>query len=97
MKKIICALLALVVLVAVLASCSEGAVVEFEGAVVEFEGKDAQNTSMFIEVERTDYWRVVYHKDTKVMYVISYGIRNSGNFTVMVDRYGFPLVWEGDK
>lgn len=90
MKKIICALLALVVLVAVLASCSEG-------AVVEFEGKDAQNTSMFIEVERTDYWRVVYHKDTKVMYVISYGIRNSGNFTVMVDRYGFPLVWEGDK
>lgn len=83
MKKIICALLALVVLVAVLASCSEG--------------KNAQNTSMFIEVERTDYWRVVYHKDTKVMYVISYGIRNSGNFTVMVDRYGFPLVWEGDK
>lgn len=90
MKKIICALIALVVLVAVLASCSEG-------AVVEFEGKDAQNTSMFIEVERTDNWLVVYHKDTKVMYVISYGIRNSGNFTVMVDRYGFPLVWEGDK
>jgi molybdopterin biosynthesis enzyme len=90
MKKIICALIALVVLVAVLASCSEG-------AVVEVEGKDAQNTSMFIEVERTDYWRVVYHKDTKVMYVISYGAKNSGNFTVMVDRYGFPLVWEGDK
>lgn len=90
MKKIICALIALVVLVAVLASCSEG-------TVVEVEGKDAQNTSMFIEVERTDYWIVVYHKDTKVMYVISYGVRNSGNFTVMVDRYGFPLVWEGDK
>lgn len=90
MKKIICALIALVVLVAVLASCSEG-------AVVEVEGKDAHNTSMFIEVERTDYWIVVYHKDTKVMYVISYGMRNSGNFTVMVDRYGFPLVWEGDK
>lgn len=90
MKKIICALIALVVLVAVLASCSEG-------TVVEFEGKDAQNTSMFIEVERTGCWRVVYHKDTKVMYVISYGIRNSGNFTVMVDRYGFPLIWEGDK
>lgn len=90
MKKIICALIALVVLVAVLASCSEG-------AVVEFEGKDAQNTSMFIEVERTDLWRVVYHKDTKVMYVISYGVRNIGNFTVMVDRYGFPLIWGGGK
>ncbi len=90
MKKIICALIALVVLVAVLASCSEG-------AVVEVEGKDAQNTSIFIEVERTDYWRVVYHKDTKVMYVISNGVSNGGNFTVMVDRYGFPLVWEGDK
>lgn len=90
MKKIICALIALVVLVAVLASCSEG-------TVVDVEGKDAQNTSMFIEVERTDYWRVVYHKDTKVMYVISNGVSNGGNFTVMVDRYGFPLIWEGDK
>lgn len=90
MKKIICALIALVVLVAVLVSCSEG-------AVVEFEGKDAQNTSMFIEVERTNYWRVVYHKDTKVMYVISYGVQNGGNFTVMVDRYGFPLIWGGGK
>ena len=90
MKKIICALIALVVLVAALASCSEG-------TVVEVEGKDAQNTSMFIEVERTDYWLVVYHKDTKVMYVISYGVRNSGNFTVMVDRYGFPLIWGGGK
>lgn len=90
MKKIICALIALVVLVAVLASCSEG-------TVVEVEGKDAQNTSMFIEVERTDLWRVVYHKDTKVMYVISYGVRNIGNFTVMVDRYGFPLIWGGGK
>ena len=90
MKKIICALIALVVLVAVLASCSEG-------TVVEVEGKEAQNTSMFIEVERTDLWRVVYHKDTKVMYVISYGVRNIGNFTVFVVSYGFPLIWEGDK
>ena len=90
MKKIICALIALVVLVAVLASCSEG-------TVVEVEGKDAQNTSMFIEVERTDYWRVVYHKDTKVMYVIGYSKESKGTFTVMVDRYGFPLIWEGDK
>lgn len=90
MKKIICALIALVVLVAVLASCSEG-------AVVEFEGKDAQNTSMFIEVERTDNWLVVYHKDTEVMYVVSLGTQNRGTFTVMVDRYGFPLIWGGGK
>ena len=90
MKKIICALIALVALVAVLASCSEG-------TVVDVEGKDAQNTSMFIEVERTYNWRVVYHKDTKVMYVIGYSKERKGTFTVMVDRYGFPLIWEGDK
>lgn len=90
MKKIICALIALVVLVAVLASCSEG-------TVVEVEGKDAQNTSMFIEVERTYNWRVVYHKDTKVMYVIGYSKDSKGTFTVMVDRYGFPLIWGGGK
>lgn len=53
------------------------------------------NRSMFVEVERTTYWSVLYHKDTKVMYVVSKGGYNSGNMTVMLDADGKPLLWEG--
>lgn len=49
---------------------------------------------MFVEVERTMIYRVVYHKDTKVMYTISYGTHNSGAFTLLVDENGDPMLWE---
>ena len=52
------------------------------------------DTSMFIEVEQTGGWKVVYHKETKVMYTISLGHYNCGTFTVMLDADGKPLLWE---
>lgn len=52
------------------------------------------NTSMFVQVEETGYWRVVYHRDTKVMYAISYGGYNGGNFTLLVNADGTPMLWE---
>lgn len=51
--------------------------------------------SMFVEVERTTTWRVVYHKDTRVMYVVSYGTYNCGTFTLLVDADGRPLIYNG--
>lgn len=53
-----------------------------------------QKTSMFIEVEATAYWKVVYHKDTKVMYAVSMGHDNYGNFTVLVNPDGSPMLYE---
>lgn len=50
--------------------------------------------SMFVVVEQTSNWYVVYHRDTKVMYTISTGHYNFGNFTLMVDTEGNPLLWE---
>ena len=55
------------------------------------------NPSMFITVEYvSENWRVVYHKDTKVMYVVSGGSYNRGTFTVMLNPDGTPMIWEGE-
>lgn len=51
--------------------------------------------SMFVEVESNLFWRVVYHRETKVMYVISEGHENCGNFTVLLNPDGTPQVWKG--
>jgi len=79
MKKIIA--LMIVVLAVVMAGCSE---VESEDG-----GK-----SEFIIVESTSMWKVVYHKKTKVMYVVSDGTYNHGTFTLLVNADGTPMLWK---
>ena len=55
------------------------------------------SSSMFITVEHVNKkWRVVYHEDTKVMYVVSCGDSNRGTFTVMLNPDGTPMIWEGN-
>ena len=51
--------------------------------------------STFVEIEHTGYWRVVYHKDTKVMYVVSDGSYNHGTFTLLVNADGTPMLYKG--
>ena len=51
-------------------------------------------TSMFVVVERAACWIVVYHKDTKVMYAVSNSSYNHGNFTLLVNPDGTPMIWE---
>lgn len=50
--------------------------------------------SMFVVVEKAAYWLVVYNKDTKVMYAVSYSSHNYGNFTLLVNPDGTPMLWE---
>lgn len=50
--------------------------------------------SMFVKVEDGSVWDVYYHKDTKVMYVVSYSSYNRGNFTMLVNADGSPMLWE---
>lgn len=52
------------------------------------------NTSMFVKLEQADSWEVVYHRDTKVMYVVSDGSYNHGTFTMLVNHDGTPMLWE---
>ena len=53
--------------------------------------------SAFVEVEVTTYWRVVYNKETKVMYAVSNGGYNGGTFTLLVNADGTPMVYGGEK
>lgn len=82
MKRILIASLLLVLLV--FASCTTS----IEKA------EDQQETSMFVQIEQTNIWKVVYHKETKVLYAVSNGGYNSGNFTVLVNPDGSPMIYK---
>ncbi len=83
MKKII----AILCVCLLLTGCSEG-----ESSEV------VKEPNMFVYIQKAglsyDY-DVVYHKDTKVMYVVSHAHYNSGNFTVLVNADGSPMLYEG--
>ena len=53
-------------------------------------------SSMFVIIEKTGAWVVVYHKETKVMYAVASGPYNVGTFTLLVDREGKPLLYKGN-
>lgn len=85
MKKIFLAIL-LVMIMAFTCSCAS------DTSLVAVE--EASNNSMFVIVETTPMWTVMYHKDTKVMYAVSCYIHDKGNFTLLVDADGKPLLYE---
>lgn len=53
--------------------------------------------SMFVLIEKGEHWNVYYHQETKVMYVMSLSSYNRGNFIVMVDQDGSPMLYENTK
>lgn len=50
--------------------------------------------SMFVTVETGWNYKVMYCKDTKVMYVMSWGNDNQGEFTLLVNADGSPMLYE---
>jgi len=89
LKRIICALLC-VIFAVFLIGC---------GTTMERVDDELQKPpSMFVVVEGSglDSYRIVYHRDTKVMYAISCGGYNAGNFTVLLNPDGSPMLWKGD-
>ena len=89
MKKLLIAFIALLILCVALTGCSR-TIIETDNNAIETE-----SGSMFLKVEDGDGYFVVYHKETKVMYTISTGTYNLGNFTVLVNADGSPMLWEG--
>lgn len=65
-------------------------------ANVETEADTAESVSMFVCVETTSSWKIVYHRETKVMYAVSDYLKNNGNFTLLVNPDGSPMLWEGE-
>lgn len=87
MKRITSAIAVILILAMVLSGCNDTSI----------EVDETQGTnSMFVEVETTFSYSVVYHRDTKVMYVVSTGYNNGGNFTLLVDVDGKPMLYEND-
>lgn len=81
MKKII--LICVLALCLLLSSCSTAAV----------ETAENDGVSMFVEIECTSSWRIVYHRETKVMYAVSAGSYNTGTFTLLVNEDGTPMLY----
>ena len=59
--------------------------------------EETTDTSMFIQIEQGYCWMIVYHKDTHVMYAISDGSYSRGNFVVLVNADGTPMIYENDR
>ncbi len=50
--------------------------------------------SPFVCVETTSTSKIVYHKETKVMYTVGTTRFSRGIYTVLVDEEGNPMIWE---
>lgn len=88
MKKRILSAILVVVLMLSVTGCNYSTL-ENEG-----ETKEESAPSMFVCVEQAATWKIVYHRDTKVMYAISYYGSGSGEFTLLVNADGTPMLWE---
>lgn len=94
MKRITCVLLCVIFAFFLIGCNNRIESTKFERV----DDKSQKPVSMFIVVEGggLDSYRIVYHRDTKVMYAVSAGTYNSGNFMVLLNPDGSPMLWNGD-
>lgn len=86
--EVIACLGLLLALMAALISCAPPTSVESEVAE---DGK-----SVFVKVEDSLNYGIVYDRETKVMYAVSEGMYNAGEFTMLVNADGSPKLYEGE-
>ena len=95
-KKLITLIFSTMILSTVLSGCGTLDIPNTAKTEKAYNTEDENIDSMFVEVERGDRWRIVYDKETKVMYSISDAVYNDGNFTLLVDENGNPKLWDGE-
>ena len=63
--------------------------------VLESSNEVSEASFVIVEKELVNgyFYKIAYHKDTKVMYVLG----QYNDFEVMLDADGKPLLWEGSK
>lgn len=89
-KKVIELMLSVFALLTVLTGCNHATTEKT------YDTEDENIKSMFIEVEYDGLWKIVFDKETKVMYAVSNSSYNYGNFTLLVDENGNPKLWDGE-
>jgi len=87
MRKIISTLIIIAAL-ALFAGCN------YVSDVSDVNDNAVDKSSMFVRIESCIDWTVVYHKETRVMYAVSNASYNRGNFTLLVNADGSPLLYE---
>ena len=50
----------------------------------------------FVIIQQESYGKVMYDKETKVEYFMFGGYKIGGGITVLVDKNGKPLLYEGE-
>lgn len=58
---------------------------------------EQSNLSMFVLIEVGTSYKIVYHRETKVMYAISDGDYNRGTFTVLLNTDGTPMLYTKER
>lgn len=56
--------------------------------------ENKQKKSEFVTIEDGWNYKVVYNRDSKVMYVVSWGSYNIGTFTLLVNADGSPMLYD---
>ena len=82
MKKLISALLVSTILLCT--GC---------GSTDQVHTSGGSNTFIVVENSYSTTWKIVYHKDTKVMYAVSDGAYSHGIFTLLVNPDGTPMIY----
>lgn len=80
--------LLIVALAVVITACLVGCGQEMQNK------SDKDSQSMFVCIETTTNWKVVYHKDTKVMYAVSNRRYNRGVFSPLYNADGTLQIYE---
>jgi protein involved in sex pheromone biosynthesis len=90
MKKVMKKVITILCICLLLTGCGEASE-NNEGNNQQKESK--QKKSEFVTIENGWDYKVVYQRDTKVMYVVSWGSYNIGTFTLLVNADGTPMVY----
>ena len=85
--------LAICIIMAVLFAACAGSKAEPANAVSVIDTKEDYN-NVFEQIGYGGSYIIVYHKQTKVMYVVSDEYRNKGNFTLLVNPDGTPMIYK---
>lgn len=86
MKKMMSMVLIITFILLLLVGCSE--------STKQSNKENTYEKYSFTTIMYSDNYNIVYQNETKVMYVMSTGYYNIGNFTVLVDGNGKPMLYK---
>lgn len=92
MRKLQITMLICIIMAVLFASCA-GSNAEHANAVSAIDTKEDYN-NVFEQIGYGGSYIIVYHTQTKVMYVVSDEYRNKGNFTLLVNPDGTPMIYK---